>query len=360
MDRISFKGEKCEQCDNVFENCTCDFDFIVNLPEFIAKRAQAIHKRRENQIYVIKRITLLLNYVIENLPMAYTTRSGCKVEERILQAHSKHDTSRIIGTLLITEFNELLVNLSSGSHDSALRTMRSMIEWLTKAVAAVSNRSILCKISKDQNRNRAICFEGLRELIIVNKLQKSHSKEKKQISKSLKKFIQATPELTDSMRYRLFRADAKIPDGIGSIPKELNDKIMTNFKIQNPATKEIKNGSEALYSIYEILSQSVHYDLAKIEEIHYGGAVDFIDLEQFDKTYSIVIAAADAILYLYFILIDIDILHFDKETRKEGREFLKQTFYNSKFGKQTFYACDRLLKSQQWNDHNTEFVDPRK
>ena len=29
MDRISFKGEKCEQCDNVFENCTCDLILLL-------------------------------------------------------------------------------------------------------------------------------------------------------------------------------------------------------------------------------------------------------------------------------------------------------------------------------------------
>ena len=357
MDGISFDGGKCDQCGNVFENCVCDFDFIVNLPEFITKRAQAIHKHRKNQIYVIKRIVLLLNFIIENLPMVYTTRSGCKVEEHPLQAHSKHDASRIIGALLVTEFNELLVNLSSCSHDSALRTMRSMVEWLTKAVASVSDRSILCKTLKDQNRNRAICFEGLKELIISSKLQKQY-KEKIQISEMLRKFIQTTPELTNSIRYSLFRADPNIPNGIGSIPKKLNDKIISNFEIQNPVTKEIENSSKALYSIYEILSQSVHYDLERLEEIHYGGTVDFVDLEQFDKTYSIVVTAADTILYLYFILIDIDVMHSDKEMRRKGRKFLKQTFYDSKFGKQTFYACTQLLKSQQWNDHNTEFVDP--
>ena len=165
-------GKKCNQCGHSFEKCVCSFDFIFNLPEFIAARAQAIHKRRENQIYVINRVVLLLNHIIDNLPCVYITRSGCEVEEHTLYAHSKHDTSRIIGDLLVTEFNEMLVNLSSGSYDSALRTTRSMIEWLVKAVASVSDRSILCKTLKEQNRNRAVCFEGLRELIISTEIKK--------------------------------------------------------------------------------------------------------------------------------------------------------------------------------------------
>jgi len=354
MSGTSSDAEKCDECGNSFGYCTCRFDFISNLPEFIAKRTKAIHKHRTNQIFVIKRVVLLLNHVMENLPMCYRTRSGCLVEEHPMQAHSEHDTSRIIAVLLITEFNELLVTLSSGSYSSALRTIRSMIEWLIRSIAAVSDRSIFCKSLQDQNRNRAVCFEGLKELLISNHLKKSSQKRFRRSTQNLE-----FPASDNWLRYYYFLRDSRVPNGVNEIPKKLNGRITANFELRNPKTQQIENGSEALYSIYHTLSQSIHDDLETFGKMQYGGATDFLDLEQFDKTYSVIVTGIDAVLYLYFILIDIDVHHSSKEDRKEGRAFLRQKFYESKFGKSTFHACTRLLTSRRWNDCNAEFADSR-
>ena len=310
----------------------------------------AVVKHHKSQVIIVQKTVRLINYIIDDLPLCYRTRSGCVVKEHMLEEHSQRDTSRIMGVLLVTEFNELVVNLCSGSHRSALRTVRSLLEWLVKAVAAVSDRRIFTKKSKDANK--AVCFQGLSLAIRWEHARKKLTKEEKRQYRELIR----TPQVTKYENVHCFvdfLSSATIPNGLGTIPKKLNYKIMSNIKQQN-LTQE---GPSLLYFIYDQLSKTTHNNLPKLDDIPYGGMTDFHDPEYFNESYSVIYNAMDIILCFYYVLVDIDVFH-RSEDRKLYREHVKKEF-NDIFAAGEFGICRTLFGSQIWNDPSLEFTHPR-
>ena len=379
------RGQNCPECNKPPDGCNCGFDFIFNVPGFLANRAKALDQNQQQQLTDIKNITLFLNYVIENLPHCYSTRSGCVVEEHGTQQHSKHDSSRLIGILLVTELNELIINMGVGAYNSSIRTLRSMIEWVLKTVAAVSDRSIFS--CRDEDLNRSMCFNGLQKTKKCGEIRKKFQRQRKinsEIQKCLEEIQSDDPMFVHSAtlciandsdrlrhvlsdndrhraflnracRYQVFLAYATIPDGIGKIPKKLNNKIMSSFKIRNPETGRIENGAAALYTIYDILSQHVHNSFKQIEQIPYGAKTPFRDPKSFNRTCAVIWSVMDAVLYFYMLLIDIDVVHTDVEDRKKYRKFIQETFEEF-LEKQKFCACSALFDSKMWNDSNNMFA----
>lgn len=354
------KEKNCGGCGKLINNCQCSYDFIFDVPEFIKRRSNALYHHREQNIFLIKRILIFLNYVIDNLPMVYVTRSGCYVEEHVFAEHSRHDTSRIVGSLLVTEFNELLINLVTGSYNSSLRTMRSMIEWLVRTLAATSDRSMLTYLPND--KNCAVCFAGLIEMMEAKDFHKNLQEENNYSNdemKTLKQLVTKNEAISEHVGYIARFLNTKIPIGVGVLPKKLNDTIKKKIKVKDHESKEIIIGSDAIYAIYHLLSMPIHNTLEKIYEMNPGGESNFLDLDKFDDTFKIILSASDLILSLYVILIDIDVFH-EREHKIQWRKFVFETFRDSKFGKHVFFGCESLLKSKFWlTTPPTEFTYPR-
>lgn len=340
---------KCPECNRAYKNCACRFDTIIDVSGFLRRRAEAVAENRKSRVDTIQRTVFLLNHIMDNLPQWYVTRSGCEAEEHPTQAHSDHDTARMMGVLLVTELNEIVVNLYSGAHNSARRNTRSMLEWMFRVIAAVSDRKIFS--GNQQDANRAICFDGLRLAIAWSDARRRNRKKRHQ----------QTPELPQgvdhekAVRFRDFLARANVPDGLGSIPNKLNRKIMSNFL--RPSVKKADMSSLPYY-IYGELSQSVHNSIDKVDDMPYGGATPFFDPESFDESYVMIYAAMDIILCLYFILIDIDVFYSDADGRKQYRKYVEKTFAGI-LGQHRFNSCRTLFNSKVWNDPSLEFTHAR-
>ena len=260
---MSVLSGKCAECGRAYKNCTCRFDTIVDVPEFLRRRTEAIGENRESEIRIIQKTTFLLNQIRHNLPLQYVTRGGCRVKHP-KKSYSEHDTARIMGVLLITEFNEMLVNLYSGAHNSARRNVRSPLEWMVRVIAAVSDRQIFTK--EQQHANTALCFRGLRETIGWEDLRRRKIRNKKYIE-ALK--VPPGSDLGQATRFRSLLASAKIPNGIGNIPEKLNDNIMSNLQLCYNTQKI--TGSQRLRAIYESLSQSVHNTINRLDDMPHDG-----------------------------------------------------------------------------------------
>ena len=341
---------KCQECERPTEDCVCSFDFIPDIPRFIQDRVSTVTKHHKNQVVTVRRTVRLINLIIDALPLCYATRSGCEVEEYPMQEHSEHDTARIMGALLVAELNELVVNLCSGSHNSALRTVRSLLEWLVKAAAAVSDLQIF--VNRPEYANKAVCLRGL---LLAARWYKARRKYKEPKQRELLKMSQniSSAYLT---RVADFLIRAKIPDGVGKIPNSLNDKIMSNMKEQDPKTWKITEGSALLYTIYDQLSQSVHNEPFKLDDIPYGGLTEFHDQQRFDESYRVLYRAVDVILYLYLVLVDIDVFH-GSDNKKRYRDYAQKTFAEI-FVNGEFDICRTLFNSKTWNDPSLEFTYP--
>lgn len=338
--------EKCPDCNRAYKDCICRFYTILDVPEFLRRRAVAVGENREDQVTVIQKTVFLLNQIMDNIPPFYVTRGGCEAEDRPMQAHSKHDAVRIMGALMITEFNEIAVNLYSGAHDSARRNMRSMLEWMARVVAAVSDRSIFT--GKPQDANKAACFLELREAIARTNAKRQRA-EPRQNSAELPQganYEKSAPSLD-------FLDAVYVPDGIGAIPSKLNARIVSNFQ---PHSRAPAGGSSLLY-YYNKLSQSIHNSIHRIDDIPYGGLTAFFDLESFDESYFLIYGATDMILCFYFILMDIDVFHGEAADRKKYREYAEKTFARI-FGHQAFPSCLALFRSKVWNDPSMKFTHP--
>lgn len=342
------KKEKiCNGCGNELNQCECGFDVITNPPEFIKRRSDVIFEKKINELEIINKIIILINFVFDNLPLVYVTRSGCEVEEFPFEIHSGHDSSRIIGSLLITELNELLVNLCVGSYYSAIRNNRSLIEWLVRTIAAVSDRSLLTS-EKENNQNKAVCFEGLEVLLERAELL---AKAPKHLRKEFKKSFELYKKNPNHDKKIAEILGAEIPPGIGNIPNGLNPKILQHLKIQNPENNQTIQNSEVIYCIYTILSKYVHNHMRRIDELEPGGNTQFLNLKQFDEVFPIIITSLDVIIYLYFMLIDIDIFHCNLDWKKQWRVNVKEFFDQAKFDQKYFLATNSLLNSQDWNSN---------
>ena len=333
------------------EDCVCSFDFIVDIPRFIQYRVDAVVKHHKSQICTVQKTVILVNQIMENLPACYTTRSGCEVEDHPLQEHSDHDASRLMGVLLVTELNEIVVNLCSGAHRSAVRTMRSLLEWMLRTVAAVSDRRIFTENSRDANR--AVCFEGLRIAIQYGEARGKMNKEERRLDAELLK----TARRDDKAAHFLdFVTSARISDGVGTIPKRLNDKIMYSIN-QNHKTQGNMEGTNPLYCIYNQLSQHVHNTISKLDDMQYGGLTEFHDSEYFNESCLMICRAVDVVLYLYFILLDIDIFH-QLDDKRRYREYAKKKFCEN-FAERELIICRTLFESKVWDDPVMEFTYPR-
>ncbi len=349
---------KCHTCHKLYKNCTCFFDLIENIPEFINERSNAIYKSRKNDIDEINKTIRLILFILLSIPMTYTPRCGYSIEEFPNAPHSGHDTSRVIGSLLINEINELVVNLSCGSNRSALRTSRSMFEWIIRIVAAISNRQIFSDL--DSDKNVPVCYDGLTKTMNFNKnirrstkIDKSKKQTYKEIQKEIKKINESNPK---EISWLAFRYNATIPNGLGKIPEKLNAQILSNIEIINITALKYIKGSEAIYEIYGLLSNYVHNDVEKIDEIPQDGATSFLNLGEFDDVYSILIPAIDIILYHYLILLDMDI-YSEKLMKTKYRKKIKEVFLKLKFPKELFHNCFKLLESNMWDDPNKEFIN---
>lgn len=350
-----WKKKICEECGEIIKNCVCSFDFISDIPKFIKRRSIAIHKKKGNEIFSIKRILILLNHVFEYLPSVFVTRSGCEVEDFFMTGHSEHDSARNIGALMITEYNELLVNLCIGNYNSAIRNIRSLIEWLLRTTAAVSDRSILTK-PKNKNKNKAICFAGLKKMMFHSDAkQRMDKQERKKIRNELKNY--SLEPYADNKIISLLNSEIK--PGIGNIPSLLNDKIQKNLVIIVPNENKTYRGSKAIYFIYDVLSQYIHNSLDRIDDLEPGGLTKFFDSEQFDNIYSIIMRASDIVLFFYIILLDIDVFHTDLEWKQRWRYEIKKIFTDTKLPQQYFSSTRSLLRSTEWNKKpSIEFVYP--
>ena len=349
---------KCHKCHKLYENCICDFDLIEDISEFVRKRSNAIYKSRRNDIDEINKTIRLILFILLSIPMSYTPRCGYSIEEFPDAPHSWHDTSRIIGSLLINEINELIVNLSCGSNRSALRTARSMFEWIIRIVAAISNRQIFSDL--DSDKNVPVCYYGLSKVMTLNedikrstKINKSKKQAYKEIQKEFKKINESNPK---EISWYAFKYNATIPNGLGKIPEKLNVQILSNVEIMNIPALEYTKGSEAIYEIYRLLSNYVHNDVGKINEIQQDGATSFLNLDEFDDIYSILIPTIDIILYHYLILLDMDV-YFEKPIKIKYRKKIKKEFLKLKFSKKLFHNCFELLESNMWDDPNKEFIN---
>lgn len=341
--------ERCGQCRRLIENCVCRYDFLDNIPIFVRRRSIAHYKKKSDELYRITRMILMVNWLLENLPQVYLTRSGCEVEEHPMQAHSDHDGVRNIGALIISEYNELLVSLYTGSYNSAIRCTRAILEWLVKYIAAVSDANIISRLESD--KNKAFCFEGLNRAIDISKikenLQRSGSDEYRQKMKFLKAKIKSVYGGNTSLFLQRLPT-IKVPDGVGNIPARLPDSITSHLAIVNAGKKY--QGKAVLYEIYNILSTNIHMGQNELFSLQPGGTAHFFDQDRFQETYNTIMQASDTILYLFILLIDIDVFTWYEESRINWRRFMKGTFEASKIiTEEYFQSTKALLNSDTWN-----------
>lgn len=310
--------------------------------------AVAVGENRKSQVTVIQKTVFLINHIMDNLPQFYVTRSGCEAEEHPMQAHSEHDTARTMGALLVVEFNEISVNLYSGAHDSARRNMRSMLEWMIRVIAAVSDRGIFT--GKPQDVNKSLCFQGLQKAMAWTRAKKSRPKRRRKSAE-----LSQGADYGNATSFRDFLDAVYVPDGIGHIPNRLNNRIMSNFQ---PSSRAQAGGSSLLYYFYSELSQSIHNSIDRIDDMRYGGLTAFFDPESFDESHFLIYGATDIILCLYFILLDIDVFHGKAAYRKTYRKYTEKMFERT-FGRRGFPSCRALFGGEVWNDPSMQFVYSR-
>lgn len=306
--------------------------------------------RREKNFVNIKKIIVMINYIFDNLPRLYYTRAGCEIEEFDTEYHSDHDAVRNIGALIISKYNELMIDLSVGSYNSAVGCTRSIFEWLLRTIAVVSDRSILTTLPSD--KNKPTCFAGLMKMIQYGRWKKIMTEDdKKRIQDFLKhtsKTKISNPEVNEFTDLYIGTVRSRIPHGIGEIPNKLNDLILKNIVIQNPFRKELLHGKEALYVYYDIVSEHIHKDIENLYT-EPGGRTIFIDLKEFDDAYSQIILMSDLILYFYLILIDLDVFHSNRDENIRWRKKAKKILKSFRLSSKQFASTNSLLVSPEWN-----------
>jgi len=325
------------------------YDIITDLPTFISLRAARIHSTYINEVFILKRIIITVNYIMDSLiPRFYITRSGCGVEEFNSIPHSSHDTARNMSSLFIYLYNQTLISLCTGCYDSAIISVRSLFEWLLRAISGITDLSILTKNNKD--KNKAICFDGLMTLMNASNINKKSNKQKyldAELS-SLKK-----NQDNNFVHFLETLLNARITFGIDNIPNKLSPTILKYFNIS--IQKINKKESNALFFLYELLSNYTHKDVSQLIKLHPGGGTEFLNKKEFKEVYNILILVADIQMCLLLMIIDIDVFHLDAKTRRRWRLEVLKIFDTPKlWPKKTLTCTKQLVKSQLWNSKNAK------
>jgi hypothetical protein len=329
------------------------YDIITDFPTFIKLRSKRIHDTYADEVFIIKRAILVVNYIMDNLiPNLYFTRSECEVAEYHMTPHSVHDSARNLCSLFVYDYNQILISLCTGCYDSAIICSRSIFEWSIRTISAVSDLSILT--NKESDKHKAVCFEVLLKLMDVSNHNKKLSRnDKKTINHELKSLKEK--EDAEFFNFIDTLVKIKLSFGLGDLPKKLSSSILKYFKIETH-NKKI-NGAKALYYVYEILSKYTHKDVSQIIKSHPEGLTEFFNRKEFEEIYNIIILILDIQLCLLLLVIDIDVYSSNKKARKKWRSEVKKIFEDANlWSKSTFKCTMHLINSQVWNSKDVEKI----
>jgi hypothetical protein len=312
-----------------------------------------IRRKKRAELDEIHTLPDIFNWLLSTLPNLYYTRCGCEIEDFPDAYPSEHDAVRNIGSLVTGEYNELLLNLYTGSYNSAIRCSRAVLEWLLRSVAAVSDLSILTNVPED--KNKAACFYGLQELTEWSKWKRTGRtafNSTKHDLKDLAEKLADYPEIQLIMKRKLH---VDIRDGIGNIPDRLNESILKYLQTTNSEDGKVLYGKDALRHTYDVLSKHVHVDAEKIDADPHG--TQFFDEEKFEETFSTIIRASDINLYLFLLLMDIDVFHSNKDWKYRWRQKTLEILEPKLVPIEKLPSTSSLLKSSEWcSDKMVEFV----
>ena len=322
------------------------YDEITHPAEFVKQRGSKIFHDQKDKFKIILTFIHTFNELFYNLPRLYCTRSDqYQIEEFDGEPHSLHDAVRQIGSLIIKETNELSSTMVIGAYDSSMRTVRSLFEWIIRALEVITN-------STKPNRQKEYPDDFYSLFITHYIAQITHgTKDKAQKEKIIKQKIQERVLPEDSIHF----IDYKIDWGVTKQIQRLDDKILAVISVEN---NNAASGKNKLLEIYALLSQHVHMNTANILDIMPRGYASFYNKDEFNLLFKRIIITLDVILALYIILIDCDVYHCDVQWKKRWRNKTKETLENIILQNDVFLTTKALLSSKTWNSLS-EFAPDR-
>jgi len=317
------------------------FDVISNLHDFISMRSDTIIKKEYKKIRSLQTINLLIKcYYEDEIPNVYFSRSGCEIENfpDFQEEYSKHDSVRLLGSLITHNFNEAIVSLCLGNYFSTIVFLRSIFEWEIKTLAIITDLSLLT--GKKEHKNKISCFDGLRSL--EKSYQATRSKELRNKIKLEKNKIKVDERFSeeDKSFLLLLLSERK---SFSHIIRNLNTDLLKYIDIG-----KYTRYNEFLLCLYSELSEYTHISIDELDKISIGGARYFYNKQEFNYFFSKVSIILDIILYLYLVIFDLEVHNSTDEYRFERRKKLKWIFDKTANEITFLKSTKKLLNSKKW------------
>lgn len=342
---MSDSGEEiCEKCKEDIDDCICYYNAILDIPGFVKRRNTQIFKEKRCKLTELLQISHFFVMELEHMPNVYHTRSGHEVEDVGYGGYSDHDAARFLGTLIVSEYNEIIVNLSIGSYVSAIRGTRNLFEWLVRTLACISDAYIITKRLED--KNRPSCFHVISEAFSITQDKISMGSDKR------KKFEQEIREKRkkgeiDEKVEAIYLSN--IGAGATKFIESFNENILKYIKLYGVEKKVAKK--QILRTIYQELSEYVHTSTSRLMKIEQNEGKAFFDQCEFDEAYNAIMITTDLICYFYFILLDIDVFHTIDNWKVQWRNGIMERFNALLLPRDKFQSTKTLLNSKVWKSN---------
>ncbi len=343
------------------KNFSEKYNMIGDVASFVKIRSDKIFSKHIVEFANLQRFVFFIDFLRNYLPQRYISLGGCLVKDNSFMEPEKPDpcdATRNIGNLIVRQHNQMVSSLSVGCYEGAFNCLRCLIEWEIKTLSAITDLSILS--NELRHKNNPCCFSAFCRLMETSDRNRLLTRKKKnEIRRLSKEFANKIEESNDLELRKILSfvslESVSVRDGIGDYPKKLNPNILKYIKYKHG--KKIFSGSEAVYKIYELLSINTHFSLSKFNKIDVDGCVDFYDKKEFMQNYNHIVKVIDAVLYLFIMIIDIDVFHRENKWRANWRQKVDKTFQeakkefeNSKNRKylKDFISVNALLSSKEW------------
>lgn len=339
--------EFCEDCENTLNECTCGYDAILDIPKFIANRSATIFEKKRCKITNLQALSFLISKILMDLPSVYRTRSGHEVEEFYVDSYSDHDGARFLGTLIQSELNELLINITVGSYDSAIRGIRNLFEWVIRTTVLITDVSLFTKQSKD--KHKPACFHMIRCAMELSNQKRQLSKDGLHTFKNNIKEQFRKGEINSEVK------TAYLNDISSGITKYINqcDDSLIKYICLNSIPGKVPQKMILLY-LYGQLSEYVHKSPKLLDKMEQNQGKLFFDSDEFDYSFNLVLISLDMIFYFYLLLLDMDVFHSSPEWKSSWRQQIKKDFDELLIPTHLMESCKTLLHSIEWNSNPPE------
>lgn len=265
------------------------------VPDHFAHVMEETCRRRKKCVALLLHMNILFEWLETKFSSLYKGKCGEIIED----FYDHRPTNSLLANLtriVSREFNAVVLMTVGGAYDSAVRSLRWILETVLKAFVATDDKSILTRNAMD--KGLGMTFDEF-----IDFLEYTDSRNRRSKQKSLTNRMNSTKVVKHINRFKKIQGIDRLPDSIE--PQWLAG-------LENGQHKQ----AELIYFAYEQLSSYIHTNLRDFRlssaDVH---PFVFYSRKEFDEVYQLILLTGDIISYLLILGIWMDIGFYSPETR---------------------------------------------